>query len=374
MEDEVINTLGDWIGNDNWMILSFAILLLSLLFDFIQRQILARIERRAKETENLWDDAFINALIRPISLLIWLFGITMAAEVAFRQGDRSVLPYIDIVLQIGLVLSITWFLIRLIEGVEKALIVRADADDEDALDRTTVDALGKLVRISIIITAILVVLQNLGISISGVLAFGGIGGLAVGLAAKDILANFFGGLTVYLDRPFKVGDWICSPDRSIEGVVEHIGWRQTTIRKFDKRPLYVPNSTFTTIAVENPSRMTNRRIYETIGIRYDDIAQMDAITVAVKSMLENHPEIDQNQALIVNFNAFAPSSLDFFIYTLTKTTDWFKYHEIKQDVLLQIEGIIADHGAEIAFPTSTVHLGSTPPQLAGIEREQEREA
>lgn len=374
MEDEVINTLGDWIGNDNWMILSFAILLLSLLFDFIQRQILARIERRAKETENLWDDAFINALIRPISLLIWLFGITMAAEVAFRQGDRSVLPYIDIVLQIGLVLSITWFLIRLIEGVEKALIVRADADDEDALDRTTVDALGKLVRISVIITAILVVLQNLGISISGVLAFGGIGGLAVGLAAKDILANFFGGLTVYLDRPFKVGDWICSPDRSIEGVVEHIGWRQTTIRKFDKRPLYVPNSTFTTIAVENPSRMTNRRIYETIGIRYDDIAQMDAITVAVKSMLENHPEIDQNQALIVNFNAFAPSSLDFFIYTLTKTTDWFKYHEIKQDVLLQIEGIIADHGAEIAFPTSTVHLGSTPPQFAGIEREQEREA
>ena len=89
-------------------------------------------------------------------------------------------------------------------------------------------------------------------------------------AAKDLLANFFGGLTIYLDRPFAVGDWIRSPDREIEGTVERIGWRLTLIRTFDKRPLYIPNAVFTTIAVENPSRMHNRRIYETIGIRYDD--------------------------------------------------------------------------------------------------------
>ncbi|MEE8269727.1 MAG: mechanosensitive ion channel family protein, partial [Nitrospinaceae bacterium] len=186
--------------------------------------------------------------------------------------------------------------------------------------------------------------------------FGGIGGMAVGFAAKDLLANFFGGLTIYLDRPFAVGDWIRSPDRDIEGTVENIGWRLTRIRTFDKRPLYIPNATFTTIAVENPSRMLNRRINETIGIRYDDAGKMETIVGKVKNMLSNHPEIDTGRTLIVNFNAFAPSSLDFFIYTFTKTTDWVYFHEVKQDVMLKIIKIIEEEGAECAFPTSTVHL------------------
>ena len=76
----------------------------------------------------------------------------------------------------------------------------------------------------------------------------------------------------------------------------------------------------------------------------------------VRAMLENHPEIDTSQTLMVNFNSFAASSLDFFVYTFTKTTVWTRYHEVKQDVLLKIHEIIAGHGAEIAFPTSTVHI------------------
>ena len=138
--------------------------------------------------------------------------------------------------------------------------------------------------------------------------------------------------------------------------MEEIGWRLTMIRTFDKRPLYVPNSVFTSISVENPSRMENRRIYETIGIRYDDIAKMDVIIKDVRQMLSQHPEIDPGKTLIVNFNAFAQSSLDFFVYTFTRTTDWVRFHEIKQEILLKIAQIIASHGAEIAFPTSTIHL------------------
>ena len=182
------------------------------------------------------------------------------------------------------------------------------------------------------------------------------GGLAVGLAAKDLLSNFFGAFFLYLDRPFCVGDWIRSPDREIEGTVEEIGWRLTKIRTFDKRPLYVPNGLFTTMSIENPSRMSNRRIKETVGIRYDDIGSMDAITADVKKMLREHPEIDTSHTLMVNFNAFAPSSCDFFIYTFTKTTVWTDYHAIKQDVLLKVAAIVAAHGAEIAFPTSTIHV------------------
>ena len=163
-------------------------------------------------------------------------------------------------------------------------------------------------------------------------------------------------MMIYLDRPFAVGDWIRSPDREIEGTVEAIGWRLTRIRTFDKRPTYVPNSIFTSITVENPSRMTSRRIYETIGIRYDDVDKMEDIVKDVKQMLLEHSEIDTHQTMIVNFNKFAPSSLDFFVYTFTKTTQWVKFHEIKQDVMLRIIRIIESHGAQCAFPTSTIHV------------------
>ena len=172
------------------------------------------------------------------------------------------------------------------------------------------------------------------------------------------MANFFGALMIYLDKPFSVGDWVRSPDQEIEGTIEDIGWRRTVIRTFDKRPLYVPNSVFNTISVENPSRMANRRIYETLGIRYDDISVMSTIVDSVKSMLTEHEAIDNSQTMIVNFDAFGPSSIDFFIYTFTKTTDWILFHEIKQDVLLKIAEIIEQAGAEIAFPTQTLHLAN----------------
>jgi len=213
-----------------------------------------------------------------------------------------------------------------------------------------------LLRSSILITSALVMLQTLGYSISGVLAFGGLSGVVVGFAAKDLLANLFGGLMIHLDRPFSPGDWIRSPDQNIEGTVEEVGWRLTKVRTFDKRPLYIPNATFSNISVENPQRMSHRRIKETIGIRYCDADKMETIINRVRAMLVSHPEIDNRQTLIVNFNAFAPSSLDFFIYTFTKTTNWVRFHEVKQDVLLQIIEIIDQCDAEIAFPTSTLHL------------------
>ncbi|KAA3632535.1 MAG: mechanosensitive ion channel family protein, partial [Proteobacteria bacterium] len=252
-----------------------------------------------------------------------------------------------------------WFLIRFIRRAESGIVENRESKGE-SVDRTAVDAVAKLLRLSVVITATLVTLQTLGFSIAGVLTFGGVGGIAVGFAAKDLLSNFFGGLTVYLDRPFSVGDWIRSPDRSIEGTVEHIGWRVTRIRTFDSRPLYVPNATFTNIALENPSRMENRRIFETVGIRYDDAGKMRDIVEDVTKMLKAHEGIDQSRTLMVNFDAFASSSLDFFIYCFTQTTNWTHYHAVKQDVLLRVLDIVERHGAECAFPTSTVHVASIP--------------
>ncbi len=343
-------------GDSLWISEVFLIIFLVLIFDVIKKRILKKLHSRLEQTENPWDDAFIESISKPLSAFIWLWGISIAANVIADANDASVYDSIvQPVRQVGTIIILTWFVLRMIVRIEHN-IIKIGRTKEDNYDVTTVQAITKLIRVSVFITAALIMLQELGVSVAGVLAFGGIGGMAIGFAAKDLLSNFFGGLMLYLDRPFAVGDWIRSPDRDIEGTVENIGWRLTMIRTFDKRPLYVPNSTFASISVENPSRMTNRRIKETIGVRYDDSDKLKQIIIDVRTMLQNHNEIDTRQTLMVNFNEFAPSSLDFFIYTFTKTSNWVKYHKIKQDVLFQISDIIKQHGAEIAFPTSTLHL------------------
>jgi len=346
--EDILNWLEQYTGNDTLILQVFGIIFLALLIDFFQKRIISRLHLQLAKTATLWDDAAIEAIRRPLSYLIWLLGITFAAQLI----GLTVAPAIR---EVGVIVLVTWALIRFVRFVEQKILGEGEVKGKP-IDRTTADAVTQLLRISIIITAILIALQTLGFDITTLLAFGGIGGVAVGFASKDLLANFFGAVMIYLDRPFSIGDWVRSADREIEGTVERIGWRLTVIRTFDKRPLYVPNSVFTSITVENPSRMTNRRIYETIGVRYDDATVLAKIIDDVKQMLQQHPEIDQQQTMMVNFNKFAESSLDFFIYTFTKTTNWQKYHEIKQDVLFKINNIIEQHGAAVAFPTTTVDL------------------
>ncbi|MDX5298487.1 MAG: mechanosensitive ion channel family protein [Gammaproteobacteria bacterium] len=368
--DEALNVAGVASDEARGVLAIFSVVFLTGLLAYVVARIMARLEQRFARTRNLWDDTVLEAARKPVVFFIWLQGTFWAAEVAKRYADAEVFAVNQVILRIGVIWLLAWFVVRLVRLAEDILV--SPERMKQPMDETTVSALGKLLRATVIITATLVVLQSLGYSISGVLAFGGIGGIAVGFAAKDLLANFFGGLMIYMDRPFKVGDWIRSPDKNIEGTVEHIGWRLTTIRTFDKRPLYVPNATFTTITVENPSRMTHRRIHETIGIRYADLSKMTAIVEDVKGMLTAHEEIDTRQTMIVNFNAFNASSVDFFVYTFTHTTAWVRFHEIKQDVLLRIAEIIDAHGAQIALPTQTLHvpdgvrLHESSPEFMGL--------
>ncbi len=338
-----------------WLPQVFTVIVALVALNIGSYYLLRHIEKIAGRTTNVWDDAFIRAIRKPLTVVLWVAGVAFAAEIVHKHTGAPIFDFVVPTRNLAVIVSLAWFLLRLIRNMARNIIVSREARGE-SVDHTTVDALSKLGRFSVIIVATLVALQTLGFSVSGVLAFGGIGGIAVGFAAKDLLANFFGGLTIYLDRPFAVGEWIRSPDKEIEGTVEYIGWRHTRVRAFNKNPIYVPNALFTTIVVENPTRMTNRRIKETIGIRYADLGKMAAIVDDVRTMLENHPEIDTSATLIVNFNQFSVSSLDFFIYTFTKTTAWVHYHAIKQDVLLQVAAIIAKHGAEIAFPTRTLHI------------------
>ncbi len=343
-----------------WLLQVVLVVLVVVLTNIISQFILRYAGKMVRLTSSHWDDALIQAAKRPVPIVIWLVGIAFAASIVGKETHAAVFDAVPAVRNIGVVICLAWFLIRFIRNATNN-VVAMHREKSEEMDSTTIDALSKLARLTVIITASLVAMQTLGFSITGVLTAGGIGGIAIGFAAKDLLANFFGGLTIYLDRPFSVGDWIRSPDKDIEGTVECISWRHTRVRGFNKNPLYVPNALFTTIVVENPSRMSHRRIRETIGIRYEDIAKMGSIITDVKTMLEHHPEIDATQTLIVNFTTFGPSSLDFFIYTFTKTTVWVHYHEVKQDVLLKVAEIIDRHGAQIAFPTRTLHLETTTP-------------
>jgi len=336
----------------------FVIVLLTVFGSYFVRRFIGTLKTRAEKTQSQWDDTFFAALQGPARTLVWVVGLTLALERASVGLD---IEAIFAPLRSALVIAtLTWALIRFVDRVQRRMMHDPKTDD---LDLTTVEAIGRLIRITVLITSGLIILQTLGFSVSGVLAFGGLGGIAVGFAAKDLLSNFFGGLMIFLDRPFGVGDWIRSPDRDIEGTVESLGWRLTTIRTFDKRPLYVPNATFLSIAVENPSRMSHRRIYETIGVRYDDADQVQVVLERVKKMLEQHPDIDSSQTLMVNFNQFGPSSLDFFIYCFTNTTVWTEYHMVKEDVLLKTYDLITELGAEVAFPTQTLHLQVEPEVL-----------
>ncbi|MBC8288389.1 MAG: mechanosensitive ion channel family protein [Nitrospinae bacterium] len=330
---------------------AFLVIFIALIANFFQKRVFKSLAEKAKRTPNKWDDAVLLSVPNPLSAIIWATSIAFAGEIIHKATGAVILEALAPIRDAIIIAALAWFLVLSIRHTETNIL-----SGEKEIDPTTLDAISKLGRISVVITAALMILQTLGFSISGVLAFGGVGGIAIGFAAKDLLSNFFGGLFIYMDRPFAVGDWIRSPDREMEGTVEKIGWRVTLIRTFDKRPLYIPNSVFSQVAVENPSRMLNRRIKETIGIRYSDADKMEAITNKVKEMLKGHPEIDTDNTLMVNFNSFAPCSLDFFIYTFTKTTNWVQFHSIKQDILLKILKIIEDNGAEVAFPTSTIHL------------------
>lgn len=341
--------------SSSWLPETLFVVVGVVLLIILSGKLLLHVERATSQTETVWDDALIHAVKRPLTVMLWVIGLAHVAGILDRETGIHALDYAQPARSVGVVACLAWFLIRMINNAASSLLKRPRPDGE-ALDRTTVEAMSKLGRVTVLIIAALVILQTLGFSISGVLAFGGIGGIAIGFAAKDLLANFFGGLMIYMDRPFAVGEWIRSPDKDIEGTVEHIGWRQTHIRAFNKNPIYVPNALFTTIVVENPTRMSHRRIKEFIGIRYQDIGKMAAITADVKAMLIAHPDIDNDATMIVNFTTFSASSIDFMVYTFTSITNWVRFQEVKQDVLLRIAAVIASHDAEIAFPTRTLHI------------------
>lgn len=305
--------------------------------------------RQSIKSKNRLDDHLVPAISIPLKVLLWLGFIYFASHIL--KLDASLPSLIIQTIKITPLLIFIWILVRMISAFEAYLL-----EKKSTIGKDSVRLFSRIIKIFIIAVMGLAIAQSLGFEVSSIIAFGGVSGIVIGMAAKDMLANIFGGLMIQADKPFSTGDWIRVQNNNIEGVVEKIGWRMTRVRTFSKNPVYVPNSIFSSSPIETPSRMTNRRIFETIGIRYDDIDKAKIITEQIETLLKKHPDIDQKQPLRVHFHHFNDSSLDIEIYAFTTATNKYDFQNIKQQILFSIADIVKNNAADFAYPTQTLHL------------------
>ncbi len=345
------------------VVLVFAAVLGSLLIGSVLRFVLERVARRLHPARHAWGHGLLAGAALPVQMLVWVTGIALAGQILLQEsggalGSDSLLAHgLSPLRDVGVILAVMWLLLRAINRIQDNLLLRARAQGRE-LDPTAADAIGKLTKASVVITAILMMMQALGFSIAGLLAFGGMGGIAVGFAAQSLVANLLGGLTIFASRPFKVGEYIIIPGTELMGGVEHIGWRATRLIGFDCKPFYVPNAMFNTQPVINHTRMTNRRIMEDIHLRYADIDAVPAIVADTRAMLRRHPGV-KHDFFAFNFSSCGTFSLKLSLYAFTVSTDYNDYMDVQEDVLLQIADIIRRHGARMTGPASTVEM----PQL-----------
>jgi len=290
------------------------IILIALSLLFIKNKIILLFTGISKKTATEFDDILLKSLQIPLTFLIVLVSLVFITETlndTYQLFEDFNKPKILYVLTI---IIIAWTLIKVLDNYynSKSFLKGLKSSDDPVVIEQTYEITIRIFKIIVILISLLTLMQEFGLSISGLLAFGGVGGLVVGLAAKDLLSNFFGGLMIYFDRPFKVGEFIKSPDRNIEGIVESIGWRLTVVRTFSKNVLYIPNSAFSNIIVENATRMTNRRINEVIGLRYEDLDKIPEIVNKVRAYLDQNNNIDHSNKPVVYFKSFSASSCDFF--------------------------------------------------------------
>ena len=337
------------------MLAAFGLLFLALLLKRVLAHLFTKLIFKAvRHTSSEIDEMLLKSLRKPAEFLVLVIGLSFMVEILqLPQKPTDLDGWAKDLIQILLTFNIAWVCYNLVSLLGHWLSHLA-GKTESTLDDQLIPFIRKSLRVFIVVMAVLMLVQNLGYSISGLLASLGIGGLAVALAAKDSLSNIFGSLMILLDRPFTLGDWVKVGD--MEGTIEEVGFRSTRIRTFAKTQITIPNSTLMNISIDNFSRMPKRRIKMTVGITYATTpAKMRQAVADIKLMLRNHPAIDQD-FFLVNFTDFGPSSLDIMVYCFTSSTVWNEYLDAREDVCLKIMETLENLGLEIAFPSRSVYL------------------
>lgn len=351
--NEIFNVIvGALDGAYGWVNEALALLAFVAVFNFLAKYGLGKLQKQFEKQKKIWSSSFVKSLYLPLSYYVWFFAIVHAIDIINQRVFASPpFTFSHMALSVGLILTAGWFLMRWKRMVVNALITKSK-NHEVTFEQGKVDVIDKVLTMIILFSSLLLVMEVTNRSVNTLIAFGGVGGLAIAFASQEIIANFFGGLMIYLTHPFAIGDWINLPEHNIEGYVEEIGWYMTLIRSLEKRPIYIPNSMFSKVIVMTPSRMSHRQFKETIGLRYSDMPVVKELLKDLKKMLSENPHIDHTLNQLVHLTSFSSYTIDIIISAYFLTINAYEYAEARQDLLFKIYDIITKHGAEMPFPTS----------------------
>lgn len=352
---EVFFEFVEFFSTQPWLAI-FIVILSTFIAERLIQYILKGSLKLAEKTKMKSDDLLIEKTIKPARNYVVLAGSFLTVMIlSFSKELEGVENALMVILKVATVINTVWF----VNGISNVMLegfFRHASRKYEHLDNKALPIIQQSLKVFFYVVGVLYLLRSLGYSITGVLTGLGIGGLAVAMAAKDTLSNFFGTLAIFTDQPYRIGDWIIVNGH--EGVVEEVGFRSTRIRTFAKTLITVPNSTISTAAVNNYSRMPKRRVKMTIGVTYSTTrTQMEELVDAIRYYLKNHEKVNQ-EYLLVNFTGFGDSALEIFLYYFTSSTVWEEFLDTKQEINLAIMAMMEERGIEFAFPTQTVHLAS----------------
>lgn len=347
-------------GLYGWISEAIALAVVVFVVNFALRWVIKRLHLHFEKQKKYWVDSFFQAIYQPLSYFIWFFaGIQAIDIIASRLFKPMPVETRHCIVGVGAVLAFGWFLLGWKHNVVQHLKTKSK-NREITIDQGKIGAIDKMCTVAVIFLIILMLLEATDRSMNTIIAFGGVGGLALAFASQEVISNFFGGFMIYLTQPFTIGDWISIPDHTIEGVVEDIGWYMTRVRSLDKRPIYIPNSIFTKLIVITPSRMSHRPFKETISLRNEDLPRLKKIIEEIRDMLEQHFDIDRGQSIIVRFGAFGSYSMDIHINAYITVTDKPGYMKAREDLLFKVAHIIEKNGAQFANPTQNIEFLNRP--------------
>ncbi len=251
-------------------------------------------------------------------------------------------------------------LYRIVDLLSDIFARRAQKTDTK-LDDQLVPLVRKTLKVFVVVVGAIFVLQNMDVDVTSLLAVGTVGTLAFSFAAQDTVANLFGSVSIFADRPFQIGDWVVIG--GTEGVVEEVGMRSTRIRTFYNSLITLPNSLITKTPVDNYGARRYRRTSTTVGVTYDTTPeQLQAFCDGIRAILQSNPHV-RKDAYEIHFKAFGASSLDIMLYFFFETDSWSVELRERHNVFLEILRLARELKIEFAFPTQTLHVASvTEPQ------------
>lgn len=320
---------------------------------YILRLFLIVLDNKLSKTHHTGWNFLCRALANPIFFFGLFIGLFLALDVV-ASVHSQIKELIPMVRTVSIILFFTWVILVYIGLYEKKYRYLKGTTVK-GFDQRTVDALIKLLKATIIISALILGIDAFGMSMKGVLTVAGIGGVSIAFASKDLLANFFGTIVLYIDKPFSVGHKIKLTDGR-GGDVEYIGWRMTKLRTDEKASLYVANSSFLTMSIENLSKISHRQIKHLISIRFADLNKVDAITRDITAMLLKTPSVDEKERAYAVLANITDSGVQLKIRAFTTLLDQAQFVKLTQQIIMNSLKIIKRHGALPAFPSHTIEV------------------